>query len=156
MEEKYEDKDLEKDLNIEEEQSIDKKENDAEFIPEKEDYEAELINIIRSDEPALVKKEKFNDYHENDIASVLEQLDRDERIRVYSLLGLEKVSEVFAYLDEPEEFNNLQFDKIEEETEEEKLPTEESEENTNDQEENLNNSDEKNEEFPLEEEIHLE
>ena len=59
-------------------------------------------------------------------------------------------------LDEPEEFNNLQFDKIEEETEEEKLPTEESEENTNEQEENLNNSDEKNEEVPLEEEISLE
>lgn len=81
MEEKYENKDL-----------------------EKADYEAELINIIRSDEPALVKKEKFNDYHENDIASVLEQLDKDERRRLYSLLGLEKVSEVFAYIDDPEEF----------------------------------------------------
>ena len=71
---------------------------------ERNDYEAELISIIRSDEPALVKKEKFNDYHENDIAAVLEQLDVDERRRLYSLLGLEKVSEIFAYIDDPEEF----------------------------------------------------
>lgn len=94
MEEKFEDKDLEKDLEMEE----------AEQIPEKADYEAEIINIIRSDEPALVKKEKFNDYHENDIASVLEELDINERRRLYALLGLEKVSEIFAYLDDPEEF----------------------------------------------------
>lgn len=93
MEEKFDDKDLEKDLEMEEEQ-----------IPEKADYEAELINIIRSDEPALVKKEKFDDYHENDIASVIEQLDAEERRRLYSLLGLEKVSEIFAYLDDPEDF----------------------------------------------------
>lgn len=94
MEEKLEDKELKKDLDMEE----------TEQIPKKADYEAELINIIRSDEPALVKKEKFNDYHENDIASVLEELDVNERRTLYSLLGVEKVSEIFAYLDDPEEF----------------------------------------------------
>ncbi len=81
------------------------KDNSEEYeIPEKDDYEAEIINIIRSDEPVSVKKEKFNDYHENDIAAVLEDLEPYERRRLYSVLGLDKVSEVFAYLDDPEEF----------------------------------------------------
>ena len=73
-------------------------------IPEKADYEAEIIDIIRGNEPAYVKKEKLNDYHENDIASVLEDLDVNERRRLYALLGLDRVSEIFAYLDDPEEF----------------------------------------------------
>lgn len=54
-------------------------------IPEKADYEAEIIDIIRGNEPAYVKKEKLNDYHENDIASVLEDLDVNERRRLYAL-----------------------------------------------------------------------
>ncbi len=110
MEEKFEDKDLEnqnipKKAREEQAQEIrNGEEQEIKEVPEKEDYEAELINIIRSDEPAPVKKEKFNDYHENDIASVLEKLDAAERRKLYSILGLEKVSEVFAYLDNPEEF----------------------------------------------------
>lgn len=75
-----------------------------EKIIERNDYEAELIEIIKSDEPASVKKEKLNNYHENDIAAVLEEFDVNQRRRIYALLGLEKVSEVFAYLDDPEEF----------------------------------------------------
>lgn len=118
MEEKFDDKDLENEETLDEElleeqteettielpSEENQEEQDENEVPEKEDYEAELINIIKSDEPALVKKEKFNDYHENDIAAVLEKLDVAGRKRLYALLGLEKVSEIFAYLDDPEEF----------------------------------------------------
>lgn len=78
--------------------------NEEHVIPEKADYEAEIISIIRSSDTAYDKKEKLNDYHENDIASVLEDLEVNERKRIYAILGLEKVSEIFAYLDDPEEF----------------------------------------------------
>lgn len=118
MEEKFDDKDLENKETLDEElleeqteettvelpSEKNQEEQDENEVPEKDDYEAELINIIKSDEPALVKKEKFNDYHENDIAAVLEKLDVAGRKRLYALLGLEKVSEIFAYLDDPEEF----------------------------------------------------
>lgn len=85
------------------ENKIEQQDNEFE-IPEKADYEAEIIEIIRSKETAKVKKEKLNDYHENDIASVLEELEVKERRRIYAILGLERVSEIFAYLDDPEEF----------------------------------------------------
>ena len=69
--------------------------------PQRDDYEDEIIQIIKSDEPAYKKKEELDDYHENDIAAVLEKLDVKERRKLYSIMGLERVSEVFAYLDDP-------------------------------------------------------
>lgn len=77
---------------------------EADVVPEKRDYEAELIEIIQSGASALEIKERLDDYHENDIASVLEELDITKRRRLYAILGLEKVSEIFAYLDDPEEY----------------------------------------------------
>ena len=38
--------------------------------PQRDDYEDEIIQIIKSDEPAYKKKEELDDYHENDIAEV--------------------------------------------------------------------------------------
>ncbi len=73
-------------------------------VPERADYEEEIMQIIRSDELPADKKERLDDYHENDIAAVLEELDSQERRKLYSLLGLDRVSEIFAYLDDPEEF----------------------------------------------------
>lgn len=73
-------------------------------IPEKRDYEEELLNLIKSDEPPERLKEELDNYHENDIAAVLPQLEKEERAKLYKLLGLERVSEVFAYLDDVEEY----------------------------------------------------
>lgn len=67
-------------------------------LPEKRDYEKELITIIKSGGPPEVIRKKLEDYHENDIASVWEDLTREERIRVYRLLGNDTVSEIFTYL----------------------------------------------------------
>lgn len=69
-------------------------------VPEKPDYEAELIQIIKeSDDPELLK-ERLDDYHENDIAAVLEQLSVKERRRLFKILGTERISEIFAYVDD--------------------------------------------------------
>lgn len=77
---------------------------DENEVPERVDYEEEIISIIRSNQTAKSKKEALDDYHENDIANVLELLELSERRKLYALLGLEKVSEIFAYIDDPEDF----------------------------------------------------
>ena len=76
-------------------------------IQEKE-IEKSTSNIIeesiRSDEPSLNKLDRLDDYHENDIAAALEYLESEERGRLYSLLGVEKVSDIFSYIDDPAEY----------------------------------------------------
>lgn len=69
-------------------------------VPEKRDYEKELIAIIKSGGPPQMIRKKLEDYHENDIAAVWEELSREERIKVYRLLGNETISEIFTYLED--------------------------------------------------------
>lgn len=98
--------DLNKEINeevIDEVESYDSHDEEYE-IPERANYEEELIEIIRSNEPALNKLDKLDDYHENDIASALEYLESEERRRLYSLLGVDKVSDIFSYIDDPAEY----------------------------------------------------
>lgn len=46
----------------------------------------------------------LSNFHENDIAEILQQLNRQERQQIYTLLGSEKTAEVFAYFDEPQRY----------------------------------------------------
>lgn len=69
-------------------------------VPKKRDYEKELIAIIKSGEPPQVIRKKLEDYHENDIAAVWEELTKEERIKFYQLLGNETISEIFTYLED--------------------------------------------------------
>ena len=71
-----------------------------EGIPEKRDYEKELICIIKSGEPPSVIRKKLEDYHENDIAAVWEELTKEEHLKLYKLLGNDTVSEIFTYLED--------------------------------------------------------
>ena len=73
-------------------------------VPEKRDYEEELLGIIRSDDPPSKKREKLDDYHENDIASIIPDLSEEERKKLYRLLGVDKVSEIFTYLDDVDKY----------------------------------------------------
>lgn len=43
---------------------------------------------------------KLERYHENDIAEALELLTSDERKNLYKVLGVERTSEIFSYLDD--------------------------------------------------------
>ena len=70
------------------------------FIPERPDYEAELIEILKSDATDEQIRDKLNDYHENDIAAILEDLSSEERKKLFKIIGNEVASEVFAYLDD--------------------------------------------------------
>ena len=69
-------------------------------IPEKPDYEKELISIVRSQDSDDVIRDRLADYHENDIADILDDLTVTERKKLYRILGVDAVSEVFTYLDD--------------------------------------------------------
>ena len=70
------------------------------FIPERPDYEAELLEILDSDAKPSELRERLDDYHENDIASLLERLDKDARRRLFMILSAERISEVFSHVEE--------------------------------------------------------
>ena len=88
---------------MEEKQTPDEEEIERE-VPEKRDYEEELLKIIKSDDPPSVLKEKLLDYHENDIASIIPELTPQERSKLYKSLGVDLVSEIFAYLDDVDKY----------------------------------------------------
>lgn len=76
-------------------------------------YVEEIVAIIRS---GLQKEElldRLRDYHENDIAHSLEFLTKEERIALYNDLGPEWMSDIFAYIEDPDEYiEELGIDKL--------------------------------------------
>lgn len=68
------------------------------------DFVAEILGIIRSPLGSEEMLDKISDYHDNDIAGALEQLTETERQRLYPLLGAQKVSEVFAYIEDADRY----------------------------------------------------
>lgn len=79
---------------------------ESEIIPEKPDYAKELEAIIKSNASDAEIREQLDDYHENDIADVLEELTPEERKKLYRILGKEIVSEIFTYLEDVEIYIN--------------------------------------------------
>ena len=63
-------------------------------------YVEELSAIIRGNLSREELIDRLFDYHDNDIAEALELLTPEERKRLYSALGAERVAEIFAYLDD--------------------------------------------------------
>lgn len=77
-----------------------KNRNNRNEIKQHPDYQQELISIIRSNLPPKALKEKLLDYHENDIAAVLELLSKDERMKIYNILDPETISDILEYADD--------------------------------------------------------
>lgn len=75
--------------------------NEEIIIP---DYEEELAEILRSNLSDAEILEQLDNYHENDIAGALELLTVEERKRLYHVLGAERVSEIFTYIDDVEDY----------------------------------------------------
>ena len=67
-------------------------------------YVKELVQIIRSGLTKDELMEHLSNYHENDIAGALEQLTPEERKRLYPVLGTELFSEIFTYIEDPDEY----------------------------------------------------
>ncbi len=66
----------------------------------------EIVALIRANKPDRELREILEDYHESDIADAIELITKEERKKLYHILGAEKASDIFAYLEDPEEFIN--------------------------------------------------
>ena len=64
------------------------------------DYQANIREIIRGNATPKMMREQLSDYHENDVAEVLPQLTVTERKKLYIVLGITALSDIFEYLDE--------------------------------------------------------
>ena len=64
------------------------------------DYTEELTLLLRSRRPMSELRQEMEGYHDNDLADLLEQLSPQDRRRLYRILGLERMSDVFAYLED--------------------------------------------------------
>ena len=66
----------------------------------KRDYLAEITEILISDISNASKKELLTQYHESDIAEVLDSLEDDKRQDLYKILDIESFGEVLLYSEE--------------------------------------------------------
>ncbi|MBQ9112775.1 MAG: magnesium transporter [Clostridia bacterium] len=64
------------------------------------DYKSEIAAIVKSNLTPKLMRERLLDYHENDIAASLAVLQKDERRRLYSILDIATLSDVFEYAEE--------------------------------------------------------
>lgn len=64
----------------------------------------EIVAVIRSGAEKKQLIQRLDDYHANDIAQSLSYLSQTERLSLYAVLGDEWVSEILAYVEEPEPY----------------------------------------------------
>lgn len=69
-------------------------------VPMRRDYAGELLALLRDKCSQDELRELLDDYHDGDLADALEQLGAPERKRLYRVLGTERMSDVFAYLED--------------------------------------------------------
>ena len=67
-------------------------------------YVSEILEILRSNLQRKELLEKLSDYHESDIADALELMTKEERKKIYPILGAEYVAEIFSYIENPTQY----------------------------------------------------
>ena len=67
---------------------------------EKPNYKEEIAAIIRGNISPKVMEERIMDYHSSDIADSLDVMNETERKRLYRILDIEDLSDIFEYVDE--------------------------------------------------------
>lgn len=67
----------------------------------------EILKIINSNVPAAVLVDMLHEYHEKDIAQVLEYLTQEQLINLCESLGDEIFSEIIAFVDKPEKYIHI-------------------------------------------------
>lgn len=68
------------------------------------DYEADIIQIIKSNISPGILRARLEDYHENDIAAVLDLLSPAERQKLYRILDASMLSDIFEYVDDVSQY----------------------------------------------------
>lgn len=69
----------------------------------KREYLKEITEILSSERSLKEKRELLLQYHESDIAEVLDELNEEERKEFYSILDAESLGEVLLYSEDIEE-----------------------------------------------------
>lgn len=68
----------------------------------KSNYSEELFELVRSNIPAEELRTHLEDYHENDIAEIFGELTKAERMKLYEILDIQVLSNIFSYLEDVE------------------------------------------------------
>ena len=68
------------------------------------DYLLELKDILLSNISKEELNEKLENYHDSDIADVLESLTEEERLNVYKKISIERLSYIFSYYENVEDY----------------------------------------------------
>lgn len=79
-----------------------KDETEEQAVLSMPDYDNEIIAILKAKISPLLIREKLENYHENDIATVLEKLTVQDRKKLYRVIDSNFLSGIFEYL-EPED-----------------------------------------------------
>lgn len=64
-----------------------------------QDYTGEILKIIRSNTSPAVMCSRLEDYHANDLADVMPELTVQERCKLYRILDMDMLSDIFEYTD---------------------------------------------------------
>ncbi len=67
-------------------------------------YVQEILSVIREHITDSNLPDLLSDYHDNDIAGAFEELTPEERKQIYPVLGAERVSEIFSYIEDAHEY----------------------------------------------------
>ena len=70
--------------------------------PSMPEHDDEIIQLLKSKISPVMLRERLEDYHENDIAAVMERLGVLERKKLYRLLDSDFLSGIFEYIDADE------------------------------------------------------
>lgn len=65
-----------------------------------QDYSQEILQIIRSNASPAAMADRLEDFHENDLADVLPKLTKAERCKLYRILDVNTLSDIFEYTEE--------------------------------------------------------
>lgn len=65
---------------------------------------SKIVAILREGLTNPERMEQLHDYHEHDIAQSLDNLTKEERIRLYHILDPQWLSEIVSFMDEPAEY----------------------------------------------------
>ena len=74
------------------------------FTMDERSYTSEILGIIRGGGTDEEIRLLLAEYHDNDIATALEELSSEERERIVGVLGSEEMSEIVPYLDDAGEY----------------------------------------------------
>ena len=69
------------------------------------EFSLELQDIILSkDLSSSELSEELENYHESDIADALERVEKEDRLRVYRAIGVDRVAEIFSFYEDVEKY----------------------------------------------------